>query len=71
MLRTCYNSTLAMKVYVDNKEVEVFAGAKAADAARAAGVKRIAKLYDAYGNEIAPDSPMKAKRKIFTAKPKD
>ena len=68
---TCYNGTLAMKVYVDNKEVEVFAGAKAADAARAAGVKRIAKLYDAYGNEIAPDSPMKAKRKIFTAKPKD
>ena len=60
-----------MKVYVDNKEVEVFTGATAVDAARAAGVKSIAKLYDAYGNEIAPDSPMKAGRKIFTAKPKN
>ena len=59
-----------MKVYVDNKEVEVFTGAKAADAARAAGAKRIAKLYDAYGNEIAPDSPMKSGRKIFTHNPK-
>lgn len=60
-----------MKIYVDNKEVEVFTGAKAEDAVRAAGVKRIAKLYDAYGNEIAPDSPMKANRKIFTSKPKN
>ncbi len=60
-----------MKVYVDNKEVEVFTGATAVDAVRAAGVKGSAKLYDAYGNEIAPDSPMKAGRKIFTAKPKN
>ena len=43
-----------MKVYVDNKEVEVFTGTTAADAVRAAGVKSIAQLYDAYGNEIAP-----------------
>ena len=66
----CYQGTPTMKVYVDNREVEVFAGAKAADAAHAAGVKRIAKLYDAYGNEIAQDSPMKAGRKIFTRNPK-
>lgn len=59
-----------MTVYVDNKEVEVFMGAKAADALRAAGVKRAARLYDAYGNEIAADSPMKPGRKIFTANPK-
>lgn len=67
----CYHGTPTMKVYVDNREVEVFAGAKAADAARAAGVKCISKLYDAYGNEIAQDSPMKAGRKIFTRNPKD
>ena len=59
-----------MIVYVDNKEVEVFTGAKAEDAVRAAGVKRAAELYDAYGNEIAKDSPMKPGRKIYTAKPK-
>ena len=59
-----------MNVYVDNKKVEVFEGAKAADAARAAGVGRPCRLYDAYGNEIAPDSPMKAGRKIYTAQPK-
>lgn len=58
-----------MIVYVDNKEVEVFTGAKAVDAVRAAGVKRAAGLYDAYGNEIAGDSPMKPGRKIYTAKP--
>ena len=60
-----------MTVYVDNKEVEVFTGAKAVDAVRAAGVKHAAGLYDAYGNEIAGDSPMKPGRKIFTAKPKN
>ena len=58
-----------MIVYVDNKEVEVFTGAKAVDAVRAAGVKHAAGLYDAYGNEIAGDSPMKPGRKIYTTKP--
>ena len=58
-----------MIVYVDNKEVEIFTGAKAVDAVRAAGVKHAARLYDAYGNEIAEDSPMKPGRKIYTAKP--
>lgn len=58
-----------MKVYVNDREVEVFEGATAADAARAAGVKCIRTLYDAYGNEIAADSPMKPARKIFTRKP--
>lgn len=63
-----------MKVYVDNKEIEVFDGARAADAVRAyvagGGEKGGAVLYDAYGNEIAGDSPMKAGRKIFTRNPK-
>lgn len=58
-----------MKVYVDDKAVEVFEGAVAADAARAAGVEGIRPLYDAYGNEIAADSPMKPARKIYTRKP--
>lgn len=58
-----------MKVYVDDKAVEVFEGAVAADAVRAAGVKDIRPLYDAYGNEIAADSSMKPARKIYTRKP--
>ena len=57
-----------MKVYVNDREVEVFEGATAADAARAAGARCIRTLYDAYGNEIAADSPMKPARKIYTRK---
>lgn len=64
-----------MMVYVDDKQIEVFEGATAADAARACqaagGTAGGPVLYDAYGNEIAADSPMAEGRKIFTRNTKD
>lgn len=63
-----------MQVYVNNTPVSVFTGATALDAARRyctnEGISLPAgDLYDAYGNVIAPDSPMSEGRYIFTSSP--
>lgn len=64
-----------MLVYVDNKEVTIFAGATALDALRRYCTDEgIAipegELYDAWGNVIATDSPMCDGRHIFTKSPR-
>ena len=64
-----------MLVYVDNKEVTIFAGATALDALRryspdAGNEMPEGELYDAWGNVIATDSPMCDGRHIFTKSPR-
>ncbi|MBR4310611.1 MAG: hypothetical protein IKT79_06240 [Akkermansia sp.] len=63
-----------MRVYVNNAEVSIFAGATAQDAVRRystdAGIPLPeGELYDVYGNVIASDSPMSEGRRIFTHYP--
>lgn len=63
-----------MLVYVNNVVVRIFVGATAIDAVRRyctdAGLPRHeGELYDAWGNVIAPDSPMADGRHIFTQSP--
>lgn len=60
-----------MLVYVNNTSVRIFAGATAQDALRRyCADKNIpmpqCELCDAWGNVIAPDSPMADGRHIFT-----
>lgn len=63
-----------MQVFVNNAPVTTFAGATALDAARRyCANEGIAlpdgPLFDAWGNVIAPDSPMTEGRHIFTHNP--
>lgn len=64
-----------MTVYVNNTSVRIFSGATALDALRRycanenIPVHR-GELYDAWGNVIAPDSPMADGRRIFTQSPR-
>ncbi len=63
-----------MLVYVNNSPVTIFTGATALDAARRYCANEGTalpggELYDAYGNVIAPDSPMSEGRHIFTTSP--
>lgn len=60
-----------MQVYVNNTPVTIFSGATAIDAVRRYCTNEgtglpTGNLYDAYGNVIAPDSPMTEGRHIFT-----
>lgn len=63
-----------MQVYVNDVVVHIFAGATAIDAVRRyctdAGLSlHEGEIYDAWGNVIAPDSPMADGRHIFTQSP--
>ena len=63
-----------MLVYVNNTSVLIFSGATAIDAVRRyctdAGLSlHEGEIYDAWGNVIAPDSPMADGRHIFTQSP--
>lgn len=63
-----------MLVYVNHAEVSIFAGATAIDAVRRYCTDTNTpipqgELYDAWGNVIAPDSPMADGRHIFTTSP--
>lgn len=61
-----------MLVYVNDTSVRIFAGATALDALRRycadkkISVPRV-ELCDAWGNVIAPDSPMADGRRIYTS----
>lgn len=64
-----------MLVYVNNSPVSIFAGATALDAARRYCANEgtalpPGELYDAWGNVIAPDSPMADGRAIYTTSPR-
>lgn len=63
-----------MIVYVNNITIRIFMGATAVDAVRRyctdAGLQLCeGPFYDAWGNEIAADSPMRDGRHIFTTRP--
>ena len=63
-----------MIVYVNNITIRIFMGATAVDAVRRyctdAGLPLCeGPFYDAWGNEIAADSPMSDGRHIFTPRP--
>ncbi|MBQ7023298.1 MAG: hypothetical protein IJN29_06940 [Akkermansia sp.] len=64
-----------MLVYVNNTSVHIFTGATAIDAVRRYCTDTNtpvpqSELYDAWGNVIAPDSPMADGRHIFTSSPR-
>lgn len=63
-----------MQVFVDEHPVIIFSGCTAVDAVRRLSADQgcpivYTALYDAWGNVIAPDSPMNEGRHIFTSKP--
>lgn len=63
-----------MQVYVNDKAITIFQGATAQDALRrycteTGAATEKCHLYDDWGNEIAPDSPMSEGRRIYTTKP--
>lgn len=63
-----------MQVYVNDTAVIIFQGATALDAVRryctdTGATVEENQLFDAWGNPIAPDSPMSESRCIYTAKP--
>ncbi len=63
-----------MQVYVNNTLIRIFTGATALDAVRRYCTDTNTPmpqggLYDAWGNVIAPDSPMTDGRHIFTKSP--
>ena len=67
-----------MKVFVNEKEVSVFAGACANDAVRQflcqcgedAGALSAFVIYDSYGHEIGEDSPLHENQSITIEKAK-
>lgn len=63
-----------MQVYINHQRVTIFNGCTAQDAVRRleadTGISLPhTKLYDAWGNVIADDSPMHEGRHIFTTPP--
>lgn len=69
-MREEYGNIQLMKVYVNDKMIEIPAGGSAIDAVRryvtVTGEQVGKEIRDAYGNVIASDSPMKEERKIYT-----
>ena len=64
-----------MQVYVNDTSVHIFTGATAVDAVRRYCTDTCTpmpdgELYDAWGNVIAPDSPMTDGRRIYTSSPR-
>lgn len=64
-----------MNVYVNEKQVRIFVGAKVIDALRRVFTRRhidlkmidekYVKVYDEYGNEVAFDGPLREGKHLF------